>query len=78
MSMNFQPPSLIGASNAYVEPSAFLPPKQMARAAGSVMKYEFKSLKPKKQLKEIIKVLMPEKKTFLKFNKIFIYDESYI
>ena len=45
MSMNYQPPSLIGASNAYVEPNAFLPQKDLARAAGSVMKYEFKSLK---------------------------------
>ena len=74
MSMNFQPPSLIGASNAYVEPSAFLPAKAMARAAGSVMKYEFKSLKPKKQLKEIIKVLIPEKKTFLKFPYKFAFN----
>jgi len=74
MSMNYQPPSLIGSTNAYVEPSAFLPPRQMARAAGSVMKYEFKSLKPRKQLKEIIKVLMPEKKRFLKIPYKFSFN----
>lgn len=74
MSMNYQPPSLIGASNAYVEPNAFLPQKDLARAAGSVMKYEFKSLKPKKQLKEIVKVLKPEKKTFLKFPYKFAFN----
>tara|TARA_R100000781_G_scaffold76230_3_gene47395 strand:- start:1629 stop:2282 length:654 start_codon:yes stop_codon:yes gene_type:complete len=72
--MQYNPPSLIGASNAYVEPNAFLPQKQMARAAGSVMKYEFKSLKPKKQLKEIIKVLMPEKKKFLKIPYKFAFN----
>ena len=74
MSMNYQPPSLIGSTNAYVEPSAFLPQRQMARAAGSVMKYEFKSLKPRKQLKEIIKVLMPEKKRFLKIPYKFSFN----
>ena len=65
MSMEFQPPSLIGASNAFVETNPFLPPKAMARAPGSIMKYDFKSMKPKKQLKEIIAVLKPEKKSFL-------------
>ena len=74
MSMNFQPPSLIGASNAYVEANPFLPPKEMARAAGSIIKYEFRSLKPKKQLKEIIAVLKPEKKRFLKFPFGFKYN----
>ena len=41
MSMEFQPPSLIGASNAFVETNPFLPPKAMARAPGSIMKYDF-------------------------------------
>ena len=65
MSMNYQPPSLIGATNATVA-NAFLPPLKYARAAGSIMTYEYKSDKPKKQLKELVKVLWPERKTFLK------------
>tara|TARA_R100000008_G_scaffold86443_1_gene79561 strand:- start:742 stop:1413 length:672 start_codon:yes stop_codon:yes gene_type:complete len=63
--MNYQPPSLIGATNATVA-NAFLPPLKYARAAGSIMTYEYKSDKPKKQLKELVKVLWPERKTFLK------------
>ena len=65
MSMQFNPPSLIGATNASVA-SSFLPPLKYARAPGSIIKYEYKSSKQKKQLKEMIKVLWPEKKTFLK------------
>lgn len=65
MTMTYQPPSLIGASNATVN-NAFLPPIKYARAAGSVMKYDYKSSKPKKQVKEMLKILWPEKKTFLK------------
>ncbi len=74
MSMEFRPPSLIGASNAFVEANPFLPPKAMARAPGSIMKYDFKSMKPKKQLKEIIAVLKPEKKRFLKIPYGFKYN----
>ena len=47
---------------------------EAARAAGSVMTYEYKSVKPKKQLKEIIKVLMPENKTFVKIPYKFKYN----
>lgn len=65
MSMHYQPPSLIGASNATVA-NAFLPPIKYARAAGSIMQYEYKSDKPRKQLKEMIKILWPERKRFLK------------
>ena len=65
MSMQYQPPSLIGAQSAAVG-NAFLPPLKYARAAGSVMQYEYKSNKPKKQLKEMIKILWPERKRFLK------------
>tara|TARA_A100001391_G_scaffold73075_2_gene46923 strand:- start:4378 stop:5037 length:660 start_codon:yes stop_codon:yes gene_type:complete len=72
--MQFQPPTLIGASNGIVETNPFLPPKQLARAAGTVMTYEFKSLKPKKQLKEIVKVLLPEKKRFLKIPYRFAFN----
>ena len=74
MSMQFQPPTLIGASNGIVETNPFLPPKQLARAAGTVMTYEFKSLKHKKQLKEIVKVLLPEKKRFLKIPYRFAFN----
>ena len=65
MSMQYQPPSLIGAQNAAVS-NAFLPPIKYARAAGAVMQYEYKSTKPKKQLKELVTILWPEKKSFLK------------
>ena len=65
MSMQYQPPSLIGAQNANVG-NAFLPPIKYARAAGSVMQYEYKSTKPKKQVKEMLKILWPERKSFLK------------
>ena len=65
MSMQYQPPSLIGASNATVA-NAFLPPIKYARAAGAIMQYEYKSDKPKKQVKEMIKILWPERKRFLK------------
>ena len=74
MSLNYQPPSLIGATNAYVEANPFLPPKLMARAPGTIMQYEYKSLKPKKQLKEIIAVLKPERKTFLRFPYKFAFN----
>ena len=66
MSLQYQPNNLIGATNASVA-NSFLPPLKYARAPGSIIKYEYRSTKPKKQLKELIKVLWPEKKTFLKF-----------
>ncbi len=65
MTMNYQPPSLIGATNATVA-NPFMPPLKFARAAGAVMTYEYKSEKPKKQVKELVKVLWPERKRFLK------------
>lgn len=73
MNIQYQPPSLIGASNASVN-NAFLPPLKYARAPGSVMKYEYKSSKPKKQVKEMIKILWPEKKTFLKMPYTFKFN----
>ena len=39
--------------------------KDMARSAGPIIPYEFKEIKPKKQLKEIRKILLPEKKRFI-------------
>ena len=41
---------------------AFGSHKDMARAAGPIIPYEFREIKPKKQLKEIRKILLPEKK----------------
>ena len=76
MSMQFNPPSLIGATNATVNagPNPFMDRLTAARAAGPIMAYEYKALKPKKQLKEIVKVLKPEKKTFLKVPYSFKYN----
>jgi hypothetical protein len=74
MSIQFQPPSLIGAQSAHTGSNPFLDRFSAARAAGAIMLYDFKSVKPKKRLKEIIKVLMPEKKTFLKFPYKFKYN----
>jgi len=71
--MQYQLPSLIGAETP-AAPNAFMNRFESARSAGSVINYEYKSVKPKKQLKEIIKVLMPEKKTFLKLPFKFKYN----
>ena len=74
MSMQFTPPSLIGANSKNVTNKAFMDKEDAARAAGPVMQYEYKSHKPKKQLKEIMKVLKPETKTFLKVPYKFKYN----
>ena len=51
----------------------FLPKLLQARASGTIEEYIFTKLKPKKQLKEIKQVLLPEKKKFLflKYGKKF-------
>jgi hypothetical protein len=72
--MNYSPPNLIGAQSAHVGANPYLDRFSSARAAGTVIMYEYKNIKPKKKLKEIIKVLMPEKKTFLKFPYKFKYN----
>jgi len=46
-------------------PSTFLSPKKKARSAGTIEPYEFREIRPRKQLKEISKILRPEKKRFL-------------
>lgn len=61
MTMGYTP-GLIGTAQA---PNPFGSQKDIARAPGVVMPYSFKATKPKKQLKEIRKVLLPEKKKFL-------------
>lgn len=72
--MQFTPPSLIGANSTNVTNKAFMDKEDAARAAGPVMQYEYKNHKPKKQLKEIMKVLKPESKTFLKVPYKFKYN----
>ena len=74
MSMQFTPPSLIGANSTNVTNKAFMDKEDAARAAGPVMQYEYKNHKPKNQLKEIMKVLKPESKTFLKVPYKFKYN----
>lgn len=51
----------------------YLKPIQQARASGVVTEYKFLAIKPKKQLKELVYVLSPEKKKFLgiKYGKKF-------
>tara|TARA_B110000211_G_scaffold229354_1_gene287014 strand:+ start:765 stop:1436 length:672 start_codon:yes stop_codon:yes gene_type:complete len=73
MVMNYQPPTLIGATNN-ITANSFMDRKSAARAAGTIMMYEYKNIKPKKQLKEIIGILKPEKKTFLKLPYKFKYN----
>jgi len=73
MSMQYQMPSLIGAETT-VASTAFMNKLDAARSPGSITNYEYKSVKPKKQLKEIIKVLKPENKTFLKVPYKFAYN----
>jgi len=51
----------------------YLKPIHQARASGVVTEYKFLAIKPKKQLKELVYVLSPEKKKFLgiKYGKKF-------
>lgn len=73
----YQQPNLIGTQQMQPTfnqlPSAFLPPLERARSAGQVEEYRYQSIKPKKQLKELRKVLLPEKKKFL----IFKYGKKF-
>ncbi len=63
---------LIG-QNAPQQFNPALTPLQQARASGAVMEYKFIEIKPKKQLKELTKVLTaePKKLLFLKYGKKF-------
>jgi len=58
----YQQPNLINTQQAK---NAFLPKLQQYRAVGPIEDYKFDALKPKKQMKEIRKVLLPEKKKVL-------------
>lgn len=67
--------NLIGMQGATMNtPSRFLPPLQQARASGPIEEFKFTEIKPKKQLKEIRKVLLPEKKKFLFFKYSMKYN----
>ena len=46
-------------------PNRFLPKLPQARASGIIEEYKFDNFKPKKKLKELHKVLLPEKKKFI-------------
>ena len=74
----YQQPNLIGTQPIQPTfnqlPSAFLPPLERARSAGQVEEYRYQSIKPKKQLKEITKILKPETKSFLKVPYKFAYN----
>tara|TARA_R100000995_G_scaffold83614_1_gene59997 strand:- start:4002 stop:4673 length:672 start_codon:yes stop_codon:yes gene_type:complete len=74
----YQQPNLIG-TNVSIAPNStnpaqmqpfslnrFLPKLAQFRAAGNITEYTYDSIKPKKKLKEIRKILFPEKKSFLK------------
>ena len=58
----YQQPSLINSPTAN---NLFLPKIQQFRASGPIEEYVFDALKPKKKLKEIKKILIPEKKKFI-------------
>ena len=58
----YQQPNLIQTQQAK---NAFLPKLQQYRAVGPIEDYKYDALKPKKQMKEIRKVLLPEKKKIL-------------
>ena len=62
----FQQPNLIGMNTASNNVAAeFLPPLQKARASGPIEEYKFFNVRPKRKLKELQKVLLPEKKKFI-------------
>lgn len=62
----YQQPLLVGMQSAQTS-SAFLPKLPMYRSPGQIEEYKYDQIKPKKQLKEIRKVLLPEKKKFFIF-----------
>jgi len=55
-------PNIIGQNNAMINPRKI---SSNARSAGPIITFEFRSLDSKKQMKEIKKVLVPEKKRFI-------------
>ena len=70
----YNQPNIIGQNTPNNGFSSYgMNPFQIARASGVVTEYKFIAHKPKKQQKELIRVLAPEKKKilFLKFGKKF-------
>ena len=70
----YQQPNLIQTQQMK---SAFLPKLQQYRAVGPIEDYKYDAIKPKKQMKEIRKVLLPEKKKilFLKYGHKFNFKD---
>jgi hypothetical protein len=62
MNQQIYAPNIIGQNNSMVNP---LKISGKARIAGPIINYEFKSLRVKKQLKELKKILTPERKKFI-------------
>ena len=59
---NIYTPNIIGNNNTMINP---LKVSSNARSAGPIINYEFKTFTLKKQMKELLKVLKPEKKKFI-------------
>ena len=59
---NIYTPNIIGQNNTMINP---LKVSSNARSAGPIINYEFKTFTLKKQLKELLGVLKPEKKRFI-------------
>lgn len=69
----YQQPNIIGQSTPNPTLAYGMTPLQMARASGIVQEYKFMAIKPKKQQKELIRVLKaePKKLLFIKYGKKF-------
>jgi len=70
----YQQPNMIGQNNMQSQGVAYgMTPLQQARASGIVQEYKFMAIKPKKQQKELIRVLRaePKKLLFIKYGKKF-------
>ena len=59
---NIYTPNIIGNNNTMINP---LKVSSNARSAGPIINYEFKTFTLKKQMKELLTVLKPEKKRFI-------------
>ena len=59
---NIYTPNIIGNNNTMINP---LKVSSNARNAGPIINYEFKTITLKKQMKELLTVLKPEKKRFI-------------
>ena len=59
---NIYTPNIIGNNNTMINP---LKVSNNARSAGPIINYEFKTFTLKKQMKELLTVLKPEKKKFI-------------